>query len=246
MENKNYILSNGKYSILRGVLHETQLNILRSLANKKLKTKKTPPIYICDQDILGKDSIERYRNACLKKLLKSCHPWIKNNIGEQWLILSHKFLLRRTWPLSEDTARSMGHNASNLTWHQDSNPQHKSNPMVVIMAFLQNNAGDSRPGISIIDANTETFEGVYGYEGNRVDELENKIIKDHGELRIQSPLTHAGDVILFNGLTFHRTFSNSKMTKHRDALLLRIVNPKHVANFPSGPHLKTHERFFAN
>ena len=59
-------------------------------------------------------------------------------------------------------------------------------------------------------------------------------------------LTHAGDVILFNGLTFHRTFSNSKMTKHRDALLLRIVNPKHVANFPSGPHLKTHERFFAN
>ena len=246
MENKNYKLTNGEYKVIRGVLHEKQISTLRKLADENLKTQEARPLYICKQQKLGKQIIERYQQSGLKDLLRSCHPWLKNNIGDQWLILSHKFLLRRTWPLSEHAARRMGHNASNLTWHQDSNPTHKSKPMIVIMVFLQNNAGYSRPGLSIIDANTEKFEGVYGYEGNRIDELEKKIIKQHGELRIRSPLSHAGDVIIFNGLTFHRTYSNSKMTKHRDALLLRIVNPIHIANFQPGPHLKTHEKFFAS
>ena len=46
-----------------------------------------------------------------------------------------------------------------------------------------------------------------------------------------------GDLLIFNGLTFHRTFSNQFMNKSRDALLVRIVKPEDAKKFAKGPHL---------
>ena len=106
-----------------------------------------------------------------------------------------------------------------------------------MMAFLQDGAGVARPGLSILECPTKQFEGIFGYEGNRVKEFEDSVMNKHGKLRVTSPKCDMGDLLIFNGLTFHRTFSNQFMNKSRDALLVRIVKPEDAKNFAKGPHL---------
>ena len=46
-----------------------------------------------------------------------------------------------------------------------------------------------------------------------------------------SIILNRGDLLIFDGLTFHRTYSTEKMTGHRDALLVRLVKPQDRHNF---------------
>ena len=73
------------------------------------------------------------------------------------------------------------------------------------MVSLQDGAGINRPGLSILDKNTEKFEGIFGYEGNRVDEFEDKMREEEGQQNIVTVLDR-GDLLIFDGLTFHRTY----------------------------------------
>lgn len=173
-------------------------------------------------------------------MLKAAEPILRKHIGENWLILEEKSLLRRTWPLSKDESNALGHNASNLTWHQDSNPKQQDREMVVLMTILQDGGGITRPGLSILNTPVEHFEGIYGYEGHRVDTFEQSILQRYGKLQMTSPAINAGDLLIFNGLTFHRTYSNSAMKYHRDGLLVRIIKPEDRGNFPDGNHLLAH------
>ena len=229
-------LKTGEFSIIRRVLPETIIDRLRATANQ-LKDIDSRPIYITNEMSLGKHTLERYANAGIKNILKHAGPLLKAMIGDEWLILANKALIRRTWPISETEACELGHNASNLTWHQDSNYKHGDNPMVVMMLSLQDGAGSTCPGLSILESPTNHFEGIFGYEGNKVKEFEDNVIKKQGQLKTAQPVINSGDLLVFNGLTFHRTFTNQNMNKHRDALLIRAVQPKHAKNFQKGPHL---------
>tara|TARA_Y100001954_G_C15818921_1_gene608884 strand:+ start:1015 stop:1749 length:735 start_codon:yes stop_codon:yes gene_type:complete len=231
-----YELKTGEHIILKSVLPTENIEKLKEVANR-LQDSKSRPIYIANEKLLGEHTKKRYESAGMNFILKHAKPWIRRMIGEQILILTNKALIRRTWPLSEAEARNLGHNASNLTWHQDSNHKHGDKPMIVMMISLQDGAGVTRPGLSILQCPTNQFEGVFGYEGNRVDEFEKKITEQQGELRVTNPTLNSGDLLLFNGLTFHRTFSNQFMNDHRDALLVRIVRPEHAKNFIKTPHL---------
>ena len=62
------------------------------------------------------------------------------------------------------------------------------------------------------------------------------MIKRYGELKVKTPVLDAGDLLIFNGLTFHRTFSVESMKKHRDALLVRLIRPEDRKNFPDAKH----------
>ena len=116
--------------------------------------------------------------------------------------------------------------------------------MLVMMVVLQNRSGVARPGLSIMKTSIREFQGVYGYEGGRVDEFERTIKQKYGQLAIESPVLNAGDLLIFNGLTFHRTYAHQAMTSHRDALLVRVVQPKHQQNFPKGIHKIAHSKDF--
>ena len=235
-------LKTGEYIVIHKVLPKIKINRLIHLADHKLNNEESRPIYIHQEESLGKDVKTRYRSAGVQVILQHAAPWLNLLIGPEWLILSNKVLLRRTWPLSEHQSRSLGHNASNLTWHQDSNPRHNDCPMLVMMVVLQNHSGVSRPGLSILKTPIHEFQGVYGYEGGRVDEFERKIKEDYGQLEIGTPELNAGDLLIFNGLTFHRTYAHQAMKEHRDALLVRVVQPKHQQNFPKGIHWTIHSK----
>ena len=228
-------LTTGKYTIIKRALPSQQLGKLELIASKLNKANKKP-IYIAAEDMLGTNAVERYKTAGIDMLIKKAEPVIKELLGKEWLILTNKVLLRRTWPLSEKESRQLGHNASNLTWHQDSNFKHQGKPMVVLMTPLQDQAGLTRPGLSILDLPTDEFLGVRGYEGDRVEEFEECMKQKYGELKIKTPILDAGDLLIFNGLTFHRTFSKETMKEHRDALLVRLIRPEDGKNFPEAKH----------
>jgi ectoine hydroxylase-related dioxygenase (phytanoyl-CoA dioxygenase family) len=80
------------------------------------------------------------------------------------------------------------------------------------------------------------FEGVFGYEGSRVESFERAMAERFDGLRVVTPLLNAGDLLLFDGLTFHRTYAHAAMDGHRDALLVRVVRPEHASHFAAGPH----------
>ena len=229
------LLKTGEHIIVKSVLPETNIARLSNIANR-LENTESRPIYVAREPLLGDNASDRYLSAGIDIILKRASTWLKATLGEKWLILANKSLLRRTWPLSEREARELGHNASNLTWHQDSNYKHGIKPMVVMMVPLQNGAGSRRPGLSILEMPTNQFEGVFGYEGNRVDEFERKVIKKYGQFKTSNPVLDSGDLLIFNGLTFHRTFSKDTMNSHRDALLIRAIKPEDAENFPNGPH----------
>ena len=233
---KEQILQTGSYSIIKKALPEKNILMLREISNR-LTSNKSRPIYIARERTMGENMVERYRSAGLKTLLNKARPLIRAILGQRWLILTNKVILRRTWPMSEKEARELGHNASNLTWHQDSNQMHGNRPMVVMMVCLQDGAGLTRPGLSILDSSTNKFEGVFGYEGNRVHEFEQSVLKQQGNFKKVTPIMNSGDLLIFNGLTFHRTFSQESMEYHRDALLIRLIKPEDAQNFPKSDHI---------
>jgi len=230
-------LQTGEHQLLRSVLPAAKRQRLQLLADKHLLGLNDPPIFIANQRSLGSSVLQRFHAAGVHCLLRAGEPWLRALLGERWLVLAGKVLVRRTWPLAEEDARILGHNASNLTWHQDSNPIHGSRPMVVLMAVLQDGAGAARPGLSVLEAPVSHFEGVFGYEGSRVERFESCMADRYGGLRVVTPVLNAGDLLIFDGLTFHRTYSCSSMEGHRDALLVRVVRPQDAEHFGAGPHL---------
>ena len=226
-------LDSGMSKIRPNVLPKKIIKRLENIANEYMKDTNSRPVYIGRQAQLGKETRERYINSGLKYIIQASRPWIEKNIGKNFLIINSKSLIRRTWPMSETNSRQLGHNASNLTWHQDSNIKHKESPMLVLMVMMQDECGSVRPGLSIMEETTNNFESIYGYEGNKVEEFEDKVIEKYGRMRTYTPKLNAGDLLIFNGLTFHRTYSNEKMKKSRDALLIRIIKPKDASNFPN-------------
>ena len=231
-------LSPGRYVRLPRALPGVKLERLRQLARQHLQQPEDRPLRLAEQKALGATLRERYRAAGVFALLEAARPWLEASLGPRWLVLANKVLLRRTWPMAEGDALGLGHNASNLVWHQDSNASHGARPMVVLMTCLQDGSGTTVPGLSLLEAPVSEFLGMFGYEGKRVPAFERQIAERFGELRLVTPVLNAGDLLLFDGLTFHRTASNGAMTGHRDALLIRVVRPEDAVHFPPGPHLQ--------
>ena len=227
----------GEHLTIRGLLREEHINKIKEIANKKLVSKDSRPFYIAHESGLGNSLIERYKSAGVINALKKCTSIINEEIGREWLILENKVLVRRTWPMSKYSAEKLESNASNLTWHQDTNEKHQAKAMIVLMCSLDNSFSIERPGLQLIDAAVKRFRGIYGYEGGKVAQCEKEIMQEHGVLKTVVPTLDKGDGIIFNGLTFHRTYSNEEMTGTRDALLIRIIRPCDRENFPKGEHI---------
>ena len=224
------------------MLDRRSVKELKNLADQKLLNEKARPLYIAKEKALGSTIIERYEKAGITSAIGKCSKIITREIGDKWLILENKVLVRRTWPMSKIKSESINSNASNLTWHQDTNERHQDKHMVVILCSLDDNFGIDKPGLQIMNNETNRFEGIFGYEGHKVSKFEREIMQRQGVLKLEIPSLDKGDGIIFNGLTFHRTYSNEKMIHPRDALLIRIIKPQDASNFEAGRHLVIKER----
>ena len=90
-------LKTGQYVVIKHVLPEIKTIELRKIANK-LNSTESRPIYIAAEPLLGKCTSDRYKSAGINIILKRSSAWLKAILGEKWLILANKSLLRRTWP----------------------------------------------------------------------------------------------------------------------------------------------------
>ncbi len=162
--------------------------------------------------------------ALLKNLAREVQP----SLGQSLTILTKRTFLRRTYPVYIKYKDPLK-NIHNQNWHQDSNPAFGDRPMLTIWIPLQSESGISRPGLSIMKAPINRFHPDLG---DGCEKAKVELEQELGEVEIETPLVDAGDAIVFNGLTFHQTFSTNKMLHHRDALVIRIVRSHEARYFP--------------
>ena len=148
--------------------------------------------------------------------------------SETYAVLMNRCLLRRTYASSSHGLAVK--NRNNQAWHQDSNGQFQSRPMLTIWIPLQDHAGSLIPGIEIANATVGKFLPFFG---DGVESLQD-VFDGQGQPVVETmvPSVEAGGCVVFNGLTFHRTYTDSHMTGFRDALLIRISPTSHSSHFP--------------
>jgi ectoine hydroxylase-related dioxygenase (phytanoyl-CoA dioxygenase family) len=135
------------------------------------------------------------------------------------VILKKRTLLRRTFP--DDQMKSQRGNSNNQLWHQDSNAKFNDHPMLTLWITLQDTLGGVRPSLEFIDAEVAYFSPDHGDYSAVLPEYLAGLFP---RARTRQIFAAAGDCILFNGLTFHKTFTTENTTLHRDALLVRVVD----------------------
>jgi hypothetical protein len=101
--------------------------------------------------------------------------------------------------------------------------------MLTLWIPLQDRSGLTRPGLQIIDSPVSYFSIEHGDSSPDIFPFLSQLFPDS---RIVSIQASAGDCIVFNGLTFHQTFTTSAMTEHRDALLIRVLDKESAHRFP--------------
>jgi len=157
--------------------------------------------------------------------------------GDEYVILMNRCLLRRTY--AKRGNGSTLKNRNNQHWHQDSNILFQNRPMLTIWVPLQEGAGTSIPGIEIADTNIDQFLPVLG-DGE--ENLERICLESASSNQSSAvACVGAGGCVVFNGLTFHRTYTTIKMAGFRDALLVRICPKIHASYFPG---IRSNDLFF--
>ena len=164
----------------------------------------------------------------LTQIYRNSPQHVQSCQDQRHVILMNRCLLRRTYCSSLEG--SVTKNRNNQSWHQDTNQKFQDMPMLTIWIPLQNNAGILIPGIEIANLHPDRFIPFWG---DGVDSLEEVVQNsEHSNIRTLVPTVQAGGCVVFNGLTFHRTYTASQMSGHRDALLVRISLESYSKFFP--------------
>ncbi len=163
-------------------------------------------------------SVLNLRGFCNKE-------WVES---EPLVILMNRCLIRRTYSLT--SGGLVSRNGNNQAWHQDSNILFQDKPLITIWIPLQEHSGIRIPGIEVANIRLNHFSPVYGDGVDSLGELLCEYQLD--PYTTTTPIVRAGGAVVFNGLSFHRTYTNSKMAGHRDAFLIRVCPLSHSQSFP--------------
>lgn len=218
----------GSWIHIKNALSANCIEQLNTICDRCFPNPGIPPVQL--QTIADEQrSLELFTELGIVNLIKYLAKEIQPKLGSSLTILGTRTLLRRTYPIGiKYQVPSI--NMHNQDWHQDSNPIFGARPMLTIWIPLQNKSGTSRPGISIMKAPINRFHANFG---DGYTKAKSELEKEFGKVEIEIPLVNAGDAVVFNGLTFHKTLSNKKMMYHRDALLIRIVRSHEAKYFPT-------------
>ena len=137
--------------------------------------------------------------------------------------------------------------ASYFGWHQDSNHKYGDRPMLVAWIPLESDCGITKPSITILA--DENSNSSYNYKLNQwrlrssnlpipsLDDLSAYYSISNESLI--TPTCNLGDILVFNGMTFHCTSTSSKFVSGRYALILRFI-PSSCENLGYGQKYYRH------
>ena len=214
------------------LLNCDELSWLQSLSQQQMTIDGSPPFCLCDQPATPDDYLHKFLVNVVRRLFESMQLkdfkldlLLQNN---DLVLLMNRCIIRRTY--SRTSNNLIIRNRNNQHWHQDSSLQFQSRPMLTIWIPLNNHAGKLVPGIEIADIEVNYFSSLSGDEAIDIASIGKEL--SISSICTSVPLVSAGGCVVFNGLTFHRTFVNNSMNGFRDSLLLRITPSEHAAFFP--------------
>ncbi|MES2869683.1 MAG: hypothetical protein V4749_08950 [Pseudomonadota bacterium] len=215
-ENSHQWLATGSHLRVNALVDQEMRDRLVSHCDALLDVPGTPPLRLLEHpQCVDQDMLRAIATTVLASLPDSLP------IGSRPAILKRRTILRRTFPPCRLPAQ-LG-NANNQFWHQDTNAQFNDAPMLTLWIPLQEGSGTIRPGLQIIDAPVAYFSIVHGDSSRAIAPLLSQMFPAS---RVESLQVAAGECIVFNGLTFHQTWTTEHMMQHRDALLIRIIEER--------------------
>ena len=218
----------GSYKVLRSIVDSSKLDNLIELSESYHQDSRQPPLSLDSNFSKETDFNIDLIDGILRQLLSSSEI---NLLGHRsFVVLSHRCFLRRTFA-GEFNPLKHG-NMNNQTWHQDSNRLFGSRPMLTLWIPLQNGSAITRPGLQISGLKPSVFNHRYGDSCSESDLKSTYCVNN-----IQSVAPndiHAGDCLVFNGLTFHQTYLSNSMNLFRDVLLVRFCAKRDSDSFPGG------------
>ncbi|WXK38125.1 hypothetical protein IHE29_02040 (plasmid) [Mycetohabitans rhizoxinica] len=219
-------LATGRHLCVSGLLDAQTRARLVAQCDATLSVPGKPPIRLFSHpDCMDQAELRSIASAVLAALPDPLPP------GTRPTILKRRTILRRTFPPSR--LPSQPGNANNQFWHQDSNAQFNDSPMLTLWIPLQDHAGVTRPGLQISDAPVANFSIFHGDSSRDIGPM---LAQMFPASQIVSPQVAAGECLVFNGLTFHRTLATPAMAEHRDALLIRVLDQRTAHRFPVADH----------
>ncbi len=215
-------LATGEHLRICDVVSSKTIGELLSSCDRLLDSVGTPPVKLFEHpDIIHEAELQSIARAALAALPDALPA------SSQPVILKKRTALRRTFPPSR--LQSNVGNANNQSWHQDSNARYNDSPMLTLWIPLQDGSGMTSPGLQVVDSPVSYFSIEHGDSSPDLLPFLSELFPNPKIVSIQAS---AGDCIVFNGLTFHRTFTTSSMVEHRDALLVRVLDRKSAHRFP--------------
>jgi len=214
-------LRTGAYLHLRGVIGTDTIAKLSAFCDEHLSAPGAPPIRFFDHAGL----MARVGIGAVVRLVLDALPETLPASADP-VILKKRVLLRRTFP--NEQMKSQWGNSNNQLWHQDSNAKFNDHPMLTLWIALQDTLGGVRPSLEFIDAEVAYFSPTHGdYSADLPEYLAGLFPR----ARTSQIFAAAGDCIVFNGLTFHETFTAKHTVQHRDALLVRVLDRAAARDF---------------
>lgn len=227
-------LPTGSYLHCKNIISIEEINQLIAICDHYFLSNKAP--------LQLKDAFQDPRSTIWegKPWLKKAITSVAKMLSKEGLfnngiaIIQARCLLRRTYPINHFSSEKPYGNNNNQNWHQDSNARMNNRRMVTIWIPLQPGAGNTCPGISICNAQPDRFNTWLG-DGCCWEDLTSKY--NEFTLTETTPIVSQGDAVIFDGLTYHQTYTNIQMEQHRDALLLRFTEPQFIQHFPNADPL---------
>lgn len=164
-------------------------------------------------------------NAVLSGFWRSGVPKLYQRYTGFRPMLIHDFCTVRVQPPTDSS--------ENVPWHLDANFWNFETPLLTFWIALSP-AGKTAPGLTIawlyerpsareITDRYRVFAQEKLRNGKPISMTDDELLRMIGRYRIRSPIMNAGDVLLFNQLTFHRTQTLSEAVDTRLAIEFRVV-----------------------
>ena len=221
---RRQFLETGKAVVIEGLLCDSQTANLRNECESHFRKKGLPPLVIAREQVIScVISNPVFLNSASALLLRYKKQSMKpTNLA----VIENRCMLRRTYC----TRPNRYSNANNQLWHQDSNEIFRDRPMLTFWVPLQEGCGSDKPSLEFLNLANIPFNHILGNNSSKMDLVKHYQPKNLSTFIIDN--VRAGDAVVFNGLTFHQTYTRPNMTQSRDALVIRICDPDDEEHFP--------------
>lgn len=222
------LVESGTWAHTPGLLSSDMSDALSEFCDHHFCQPGVAPVPLTSlQEPLRQQAINAALEAASKTLTRlttPTSPWV----GEPFVLLMNRCLLRRTYP--PKSWRESFRNNNNQHWHQDSNPLFGGRAMVTVWIPLQDGAGRNCPGLETSSVAAQFFSTTCGDSTPDHQNVCHEHGVETGDILMLD--IKRGDGAVFNGMTYHRTGLRRGMQSHRDALLLRLCSARDAAYFP--------------